>query len=248
MRLISRRTILGSGLSLTTAAFTARAQSTPSPGKRLRIVVAGGHPGDPEYGCGGTVARYTDLGHAVTLLYLNRGEKTCPATESDPGSAVRVLEASKACEILKAQPRFAGQCDAHAVVDSTHYDEFRTILAAEKPDVVFTHWPIDGHRDHRAISTLVYDAWLRMHRNFALYFYEVSDGEDTEMFSPTDYVDITATEPRKRAACYAHASQSPDRYYALQSEVAHFRGIESGYRAAEAFVRHVRSPAGMLPV
>src|ERR1700680_3810176 len=41
---------------------------------KLRVVVTGGHPGDPEYGCGGTVARYTDLGHEVILLYLNRGD------------------------------------------------------------------------------------------------------------------------------------------------------------------------------
>jgi LmbE family N-acetylglucosaminyl deacetylase len=112
---------------------------------------------------------------------------------------------------------------------------------------VFTQWPIDGHRDHRAIFALSYDAWLRMEKKFALYYYEVSSGEDTLMFSPTHYVDITAAEPKKRAACYAHASQTPDRYYALQSQVAKFRGVESGYGQAEAFMRHVQSPYDALP-
>ena len=88
-------------------------------------------------------------------------------------------------------------------------DAFRGLLESEMPDVVFTQWPIDNHRDHRATSTLVYDAWLRSAKPFALYYYEVSDGEDTLLFHPTDYVDITETENRKRAACYAHASQSP---------------------------------------
>lgn len=46
------------------------------------------------------------------------------------------------------------------------------------------------------------------------------------MFSPTHYVDISGVEPGKRAACFAHASQTPDRYYALQSQVAKFRGVE----------------------
>ncbi|HEX6908343.1 MAG TPA: PIG-L family deacetylase, partial [Terriglobales bacterium] len=41
---------------------------------RLKIVVAGAHPDDPESGCGGTIALYTDLGHEVTILYLTRGE------------------------------------------------------------------------------------------------------------------------------------------------------------------------------
>src|SRR5277367_3914292 len=36
--------------------------------RKWKIVVTGGHPGDPEYGCGGAIARYTDLGHEVTVL------------------------------------------------------------------------------------------------------------------------------------------------------------------------------------
>ena len=178
---------------------------------KLKIVVTGGHPGDPEYGCGGTIARYADQGHDVALLYLNRGEKHCPESPEEAAANPRVAEARRACAILKARPIFAAQCDAHAVVDSPRYDEFRAIIEAEDPDVMFTHWPLDNHRDHRAIAMLSLDAWLRMNRKFALYYYEVSDGEDTVMFTPTDYVDIASVEPRKRAACYAHASQSPDK-------------------------------------
>ena len=55
---------------------------------------------------------------------------------------------------------------------------------------------------------LVYDAWLRMERKFALYYFEVMTGSQTSQFSPTHYVDITATEARKRAAWFAHASQN----------------------------------------
>ena len=121
------------------------------------------------------------------------------------------------------------------------------ILEPERPDVVFTHWPIDNHADHRAISMLVYDAWLRLGKKFALYYYEVSNGEDTLQFAPTHYVNITAAEPRKRLACHAHASQAPDKFYALQDQVARFRGIESGFRRAEGYIRHVQSSDFALP-
>jgi LmbE family N-acetylglucosaminyl deacetylase len=215
--------------------------------KKLKVIVAGGHPGDPEYGCGGTVARYTEQGHAAFLLYLNRGEGGIPGKTGKQAGTIRSAEAAKACELLHATPLFAGQVDGQSVVDKTHYDTFARIIEAEKPDVLFTQWPIDGHPDHRATSLLCYEAWLRMGKSFALYYYEVSDGEDTLMFSPTEYVDITSTEPRKRAACYAHASQSPDRFYAWQEEVARFRGVESGVGQAEAFVRHVQSRTGLLP-
>ncbi len=211
------------------------------PAKRLKVVVTGGHPGDPEYGCGGTIARYADQGHEVVLVYLNRGDVTCGSNNG------RVAEGKRACEILKARPIFLGQCDGHAVVDNAHYDSFQALLGTERPDVLFTHWPIDGHRDHRAVSALTYDAWLKLGKHGALYYYEVSDGEDTLMFHPTDYVDITAQEPRKKAACYAHASQSPDRYYALQTQVSRFRGVESGHAQAEAFVRHAQNETSPLP-
>jgi LmbE family N-acetylglucosaminyl deacetylase len=213
---------------------------------KLKVIVTGGHPGDPEYGCGGTVTRYTDLGHEVVLLYLNPGDwSERPVAEPIPD---RVAEANKACTILKARAAFAGQHDGKAIVDQPHYEQFHRLLEAEQPQVVFTHWPIDNHADHRAISMLVYEAWLRMAKRFALYYYEVSNGEDTLQFSPTHYVDITGTEPRKRAACYAHASQTPDKFYALQEMVTHLRGIESGHKQAEAYVRHVQSPDFGLPM
>jgi LmbE family N-acetylglucosaminyl deacetylase len=228
-----------------TASANPSIQASSSARRKLRVVVAGGHPGDPEYGCGGAIARYTELGHEVTLLYLNRGD---PAeTASRPASGVRVAEAKKACQILGARPVFANQIDGHAIVDAPHYTEFRRLMEAEKPEVVFTHWPIDNHADHRSMSMLVYDAWQAMGRTFALYYYEVSNGEDTVQFTPTHYVDISKTEQRKRLACFAHASQSPDTFYKLQETVTRMRGIESGSSHAEGYVRHIQSPDVPLP-
>jgi N-acetylglucosamine malate deacetylase 1 len=248
---ISRRQMLdGAGriaAAMAMASGALRGQTDARARGKLKVIVTGGHPGDPEYGCGGAIARYTDQGHEVVLLYLNRGEKGCPEPSPEAGSLIRVAEAKRACGILKARPLFAAQCDGNAIVDSAHYEEFRKMIEAERPDVLFAQWPIDGHRDHRAISMLAYDAWLRMDKKFGFYYYEVSDGEDTLMFSPTHFVDITANEPRKRAACYAHASQSPDRFYALQSQVARFRGLESGYVQAEGYIRHAQSPDHLLP-
>jgi N-acetylglucosamine malate deacetylase 1 len=66
-------------------------------------------------------------------------------------------------------------------------------------------------------------------------------------FSPTHYVSITETEPRTRLACYAHPSQAPDKFYSLQELVTRMRGIESGHRQAEGYVRHVQSPEFALP-
>jgi LmbE family N-acetylglucosaminyl deacetylase len=244
-----RKILIGAGrlapaLMTGAAAMQAMAQAptVSEPSRKLKIIVTGGHPGDPEYGCGGTVARLTALGHEVILLYLNDGgwPPTPPTT--------RIAEAKKASEILKARRSYAGQANGHAVVDNAHYEAYQKVFDAENPDAVFNQWPIDNHRDHRAISMLTYDAWKQSGKKCALYYYEVSDGEDTLQFAPTHFVDITETEPIKRAACYAHASQTPDRYYELQDSVAKFRGLQSGYPRAEAFIRQVQSPYDIFPM
>jgi LmbE family N-acetylglucosaminyl deacetylase len=233
---ISRRRLLASA-----AALPLVAESKQS----LKVVVAGGHPGDPECGCAGTIARYTDLGHDVALLYLNRGEGFCGGASLSRCAAIRSAEAQKACQILKARAVFAGQYDGRSIVDDSHYEAFARVLADESPDVVFTQWPMDRHRDHRAVSVLTLDAWLKAGKRFALYYYEVA--EDTSMFSPVDYVDISSVEPRRRAACYAHASQQPDKWYPKQVEITSFRGGESGFPQAEAFLRHRESKSALLP-
>jgi LmbE family N-acetylglucosaminyl deacetylase len=240
---ISRRHLVASAVAvpLLSASFE------PTPSSRLKIVVTGGHPGDPECGCAGTIARYTDLGHEVVLLYMNRGEGFCAGADPTQCGAVRTAEAQKACQILKARPAFVGQYDGRPIVDNTHYDDFHRLLSAEKPDIVFSQWPIDHHRDHRALSMLVLDAWLRDGKKSALYYYEVTD--DTMMFSPAEYVDISAPsiQSRRREACYAHASQQPDKWYPAQVELTRFRGRECGSEQAEAFTRHWLSKSALLP-
>jgi N-acetylglucosamine malate deacetylase 1 len=234
---ISRRSVVASAIALP---FLSKC-SPPA----LKVIVAGGHPGDPECGCAGTIIRLSDLGHSVVLLYLNRGEGYCGAASLDRCAAIRTAEADSACKTLKARALFAGQYDGRAVVDTQHYEAFAAIIHAESPDAVFTQWPIDTHRDHRAVSALTLDVWLQGGRKFALYYYEVAG--DTMMFTPKDYVDISSVEVRRRAACYAHMSQSPDKWYPKQVEITRRRGAESGFAQAEGFLRHAESRRIPLP-
>jgi LmbE family N-acetylglucosaminyl deacetylase len=249
---LSRRELLvGSSLLATGGLAGAAEGAVQQAGERqLKVLVAGAHPDDPESGCAGTIARYTDQGHAVTVLYLTRGEAGIAGKSHAQAAEIRTAEAEKACAILKARPIFAGQVDGATEIAAVRYDAFHGIVAAEMPDVVFTHWPIDSHRDHRVCSLLAYEAWLRSGRSFALYYFEVDLGAQTQCFRPTHYVDITTTEPRKRAACLAHESQNAaEGFYAVYHEKMHqFRGMEAGCKLAEAFVHHDQSPAGKLPV
>ncbi|HEY1679376.1 MAG TPA: PIG-L deacetylase family protein [Candidatus Sulfotelmatobacter sp.] len=237
---MNRRELLVNAGALAGVAAT-KALARTSPESKSKIIVTGGHPGDPEYGCGGTIARLTAMGHEVVLLYLNDG------AWQEVSAATRIAEAKKACEILKARPVYANQTNGHAIVDNSHYEAFQKTIEAEKPDAVFTHWMIDNHADHRAIANLTYESWKQLKRRFALYYYEVSDGEDTTQFpAPTHYVDISDVADKKKAACYAHASQTPDRYYELQDSVAGFRGLAGGTKRGEAYVLQIGSACDFL--
>jgi N-acetylglucosamine malate deacetylase 1 len=248
MEKLSRREMIGGSASLLGTTGLAMdgsgREGTGAGAKKLKIVVAGGHPDDPESGCGGTIALYTSLGHEVTILYLTRGEAGIAGKSLQEAATIRTAECEKACEILKARSVFAGQIDGNTEINGTRYKQFREILKKEDPDIVLTHWPIDSHRDHRAASLFAYDAWLKSRRKFELYYYEVDQGEQTQVFHPTHYVDITKTESQKRAACYAHASQAPETsFYVLHDMMNRFRGMECGVKYAEAFVRHGQNPA-----
>ena len=228
---------------LRASAATERRPSTP-----MTVLVIGGHPGDPEAGCGGIIARYADQKHQVSALYLTRGEAGISGKTAQQAAAIRTAEAEAACRILRATPLFADQIDGATEITTSRYARFARLVAAVDPDIVFTQWPVDHHRDHRVCALLTYDAWLTSGRKFALYYYEVDLGSDTQCFRPTHYVDVTATEPRKRAACLSHRSQNPEGFY-LKDHVPmlRFRGMESGCNLAEAFIHQDQIPPGKLP-
>jgi LmbE family N-acetylglucosaminyl deacetylase len=245
--MLGRSSLLVASLGAALPAADANATSAESH-RKLKIVVVGGHPDDPESGCGGTIALYSDQGHDVAILYLTRGEAGIKGATLQEAAAIRTAECRKACEILKARPLFAGQIDGNTELNRARYNDFRKLLEAEHPDIVFTHWPVDTHRDHRTASLLTYDAWLQSGKQFDLYYFEVDQGEQTQIFHPTHYVDISQTLNRKQAACFAHASQHPETdFWPLHEAMNRFRGMECGVKNAEGFVQHCQNPKTGVP-
>ena len=205
---------------------------------KKKIVCLGGHPDDPESGCGGTLAKLRKAGHEVTVIYLTTGEAGIPGTSHDKAASIRKAEAIAACKILDTKYIFAGQIDGDSIMNNEWVEKIKTIIANENPDIVFTHWPLDIHKDHQIASLLAIQAWVRLGKKFLLYFFEVCTGEQTFIFHPTDYVDITETQAQKKQALYCHLSQDPPGIYQCgHAAMEEFRGREMGAKAAEAFIR-----------
>src|SRR6202162_2946891 len=93
-----------SGMRLFTVSLTAICLAVVShggddPGRKLRVVVFGGHPDDPESGAGGLVATLTRQGHEVICAYGTtfRGDRRFFGRSE---GEVRKEEATAACKVL----------------------------------------------------------------------------------------------------------------------------------------------------
>lgn len=234
---ITGATLAGTTLS-GIPAFSCEASPEASEGKKALII--GAHPDDPETGCGGTMILLQQAGYEVVSVYMTKGEAGIQGKTHEESAAIRVKEATEASKMLGARPLFMTQIDGNAEINKARYVEMREMIAAEKPDVVFTHWPIDSHPDHRVCSLLVYDAWRRLGYSFELYYFEVMSGMQSQLFQPTDYVDISTVADRKREACFCHASQDMKAVYDdWHDRMERFRGLEFRCKCAEAFI-HLR--------
>jgi LmbE family N-acetylglucosaminyl deacetylase len=219
----------------------------PNSSKKIKVVCVGGHPDDPESGCGGTLAKFVAAGHEVTIIYLTRGEAGIPGKSHTEAADIRTKEAVEACKVLHTKPVFAGQIDGGTIMDNDWLHILQGLLYQEKPDIVLTHWPVDSHKDHQIASLLTIQSWIRTADKFDLYFFEVCTGEQTMIFKPTDYVDISDTQEQKKKSVYCHVSQDPPGIYQCgHAAMEDFRGREIGVKAAEGFVRMTGMKSGAL--
>jgi LmbE family N-acetylglucosaminyl deacetylase len=203
----------------------------------LSVLCIGAHPDDPESGCGGTLARYAAAGHIVKILYLTRGERGIDGKSLDDAAHIRTLEAEAACVVLGATPLFFGEIEGATQVTHVHVTAMTKLLATEKPDIVFAHWPVDTHMDHQVASLLAMRGCMNL-RATRVYFFEVNAGSQTSAFQPNTYVDISAVLEKKKAALLAHASPDGAAIWRMHHEpMAQWRGREMGVVAAEGFVR-----------
>src|SRR6266704_4357690 len=100
----------------------AAAESESGAARKLKVVCVGGHPDDPESGCAGTLVRYAELGHSVTVIYLTRGERGIRDKSLDEAAAIRSAESETACKIIGAKPVFFGQIDGTTEVTRVHVE------------------------------------------------------------------------------------------------------------------------------
>ncbi len=220
----------------------ADAQNKLFGGKYKKALFIGAHPDDNESGAGGTMIRLQQQGCEVVSVYFTSGEAGIKGKSYDEAAAIRREELKAACKVMGVRYRWMTQIDGNTEITPERYAEMLQLIKEEKPDVVFTQWPIDGHRDHRICSVLVFDAWRQSGYSFDLYYYEVETGHQTRNFDPDTYVDISDVADKKLEALNCHKSQNPDVIMAdWHNDMELFRGKQASCNRAEAFVKQWKS-------
>ena len=225
------RTFLGICLVLQT--MVGVCEAADSPAKKLRVVVFGGHPDDPESGAGGLIAKLTGQGHEVICAYgaCYRGDRRC---FDRPEAEVRREEAAAACKVLGANAKFFPYAAESLVADEETLKAVSSWLEEVKPDIVVTHWPMDTHPNHHVVSSLVWRSYRRK-GGWNLYFFEVMTDQQTIGFTPDLFLDIAQFRDVKKRSLDEHKSQLPEEIWKVHDRMHRQRGGECGVEFAEAY-------------
>src|SRR6516164_376666 len=105
----------------------ARSEDKP-PEQKKKIVCVGGHPDDPESGCGGSLAKFALAGNAVTIIYLTTGEAGIEGKSHDEAGAIRKQEALNACKVLNTNAVFARQVDGDTVMNNDWVNKMHDLI------------------------------------------------------------------------------------------------------------------------
>ncbi|MQA13600.1 MAG: PIG-L family deacetylase [Pseudonocardiaceae bacterium] len=227
-----------------------------------RVLVVTAHPDDVDFGCGATVATWTDA--EVDVSY-------CVVTDGDSGGFDRVVPRSEIAGIRQDEQRKAAAALGVTDVEFLGYPDGRLMLSHElrrditrsirrvRPDLLVIHSPqrdlrslYGSHPDHLAAGEAAMCAVYPDARNpFAHPELLAEEGLDAHtvdqvwIVSPNDradhYVDVTDTFGRKLTALWAHASQTAhmadleDRMRGWLETQAKAAGLPEG-RLAEGFL------------
>ena len=229
-------------------AITREAAAESAPNK-LRIAVIGAHPDDPEAGVGALIASLSSQGHDVFIGYAavyREGRQVLGRPEAE----VRRQEAEEACAVMRAKPKFFSYSAGRLFPDEAAVADVSKWLDEVKPDIVLTHWPLDTHPDHHAISSIVWQCY-KHEGGWNLYYFEVVTGVQSLNFTPNLYLDIEPMLSVKERAVFCHKSQSPapPNFWKNHEQMHLDRGAECGRRYAEAlFLVEAKPGCPLLPL
>lgn len=195
------------------------------------VLVVLAHPDDPEFFCGGTIARWVASGHEVQYCLLTRGDKGSDDDQIPPDELAEIREAEQraAAKVLGvANVHFLDEADGYLTPSLALRERIVRVLREVRPTTVVTCDPTNffpsnryiNHADHRAAGQVTLDAVFPAARS-ALYFPHLYQEEGLQPHKvrevyvagaqhPNITIDITEFFDQKIRALSKHRSQIQD--------------------------------------
>lgn len=133
----------------------ANCQSTPE--KKLRIVIFGAHPDDPDK-AGGTAFKWAQLGYDVLMVSVTNGDAGHQTLKARELAKLRREEARKAGEVIGVRYITLDNHDGQLMPTYRNRLQIIKIIREQQADIVICPRPYDYHPDHRYTGVLVLDA------------------------------------------------------------------------------------------
>ena len=201
-------------------------------GQYRNILGIGAHPDDVEIGCGGSLALARKAGSTIHAVSLSRCEDETPSNRKGQ----REEEFLAASAIIGAKAHLSNIPDREFPENRREVVLVLENLQEElRPDLVFFPSLDDPHQDHNTVAQAVVRTFRR--KETLLQYEILRHGSHT--FTPTLFVDITATIDTKLRALSAYKSQIESRAYFDEGSfrsLARTRGAQSGCEYAEGFM------------
>lgn len=122
--------------------------------EKLHILAITAHPDDVELSCAGTLIKHAQMGQAVGILDLTKGELGTRGTPE-----LRLEEAAASAKVIGARVRInAGFRDGFFCNDEEHQLELAKYIRYYQPDIVIANALADRHPDHGRAGRLIADS------------------------------------------------------------------------------------------
>ncbi len=222
--------------------------------KTKNILVICAHSDDQVLGSGGAMAKYASEGYNIYTVIFTYGEVSHPHYQFRHIAKTRVAESREADSILGGKGVFFLGIKDGKILESFNEKKkmplLKRMILQYSPEKIFTHSVDDPLPDHRAVRSLVLDAYdyLNKKNKFScdVYSFDVWNiWNIKKRKDPKLVVDIGNTFHKKIKALHAFRSQINFFSHTIGVNIlylgvyvrAFINGLKYGFKSAEVFYK-----------
>jgi LmbE family N-acetylglucosaminyl deacetylase len=222
---------------------------------KKKIMIIAAHPDDELIGCGGTIKKFLKKGHDVKILFLAEGvtarfsEKDINSNKALKEISEREKNSNKALShigIIKKNITFYRYpcCRMDTIPIITFSKIIEKHIAQFKPELIFTHSLHDLNVDHQIThkATLIATRPKKLNQFVKeILCFEILSSSNLnfeKQFVPNYFINITNELKNKLSSLKFYQKEvSSESGRALNQikTLAHYRGMQCGFKYAESF-------------